>query len=205
MTIRQLRDLLAMMNPDGEAFVTLFHADGSAETFAIEEVTATHARRTSKSLTRSPPPDEAACGPAGHQGSCAIRHIHRSVEGASARVAGGVDRPHRVPYVGAGGACAVVPQQLAGATVPNNRDRRAAHGAPRMGYAVKNEADHVRDGRVYRAGTPGAVCSRVGTRCDDGTIRVPHAGRWVTLQGQRGGGYASAGHADPCALARLSV
>jgi hypothetical protein len=30
------------MNPDGEALVTLFHADGSAETFAIEDVTATH-------------------------------------------------------------------------------------------------------------------------------------------------------------------
>jgi hypothetical protein len=42
MTIRQLRDLLATMDPDGEAFVTLFHADGSAETFAIEEVTDTH-------------------------------------------------------------------------------------------------------------------------------------------------------------------
>ena len=36
MTIRQLRDLLATMDPDGEAVVTLFHADGSAETFAIE-------------------------------------------------------------------------------------------------------------------------------------------------------------------------
>ena len=42
MTIRQLRVLLAMMNPDCEAFVTLFLAEGSAETFAIEEVTATH-------------------------------------------------------------------------------------------------------------------------------------------------------------------
>ena len=42
MTIRQLRDLLATMHPDGEALVTLFHADGSAETFAIEDVTATH-------------------------------------------------------------------------------------------------------------------------------------------------------------------
>jgi hypothetical protein len=42
MTIRQLRDLLATMNPDGEALVTLFHADGSAETFAIEDVTDTH-------------------------------------------------------------------------------------------------------------------------------------------------------------------
>ena len=41
MAIRQLRDLLATMNPDGEALVTLFHADGSAETFAIEDVTAT--------------------------------------------------------------------------------------------------------------------------------------------------------------------
>ena len=39
MTIRQLRDLLATMHPDGEALVTLFHADGSAETFAIEDVT----------------------------------------------------------------------------------------------------------------------------------------------------------------------
>jgi hypothetical protein len=42
MTIRQLRDLLATMDPDGEALVTLFHADGSAETFAIEDVTARH-------------------------------------------------------------------------------------------------------------------------------------------------------------------
>src|SRR4029434_4574316 len=42
MTIRHLRDLLATMNPDGEALVTLFHADGSAETFAIEDVTDTH-------------------------------------------------------------------------------------------------------------------------------------------------------------------
>ena len=41
MTIRQLRDLLATMDPDGEALVTLFHADGSAETFAIEDVTDT--------------------------------------------------------------------------------------------------------------------------------------------------------------------
>ena len=29
------------MHPDGEALVTLFHADGSAETFAIEGVTDT--------------------------------------------------------------------------------------------------------------------------------------------------------------------
>jgi len=39
MTIRQLRDLLETMDPDGEAFVALFKADGSSETFAIEEVT----------------------------------------------------------------------------------------------------------------------------------------------------------------------
>jgi hypothetical protein len=41
MTIRQLRDILETMDPDGEAFVALFKADGSAETFAIEEVTDT--------------------------------------------------------------------------------------------------------------------------------------------------------------------
>jgi hypothetical protein len=46
------------------------------------------ARRTSKSLTRSPPPDEAACGPAGHRGACTSRCIPRSVAGAYARVAG---------------------------------------------------------------------------------------------------------------------
>jgi hypothetical protein len=42
MTIRQLRDLLATMDPDGEAFVALFQADGSSETFAIEDVTDTN-------------------------------------------------------------------------------------------------------------------------------------------------------------------
>jgi hypothetical protein len=42
MTIRQLSDLLATMDPDGEAVVALFKADGSSETFAIEEVTDTH-------------------------------------------------------------------------------------------------------------------------------------------------------------------
>ena len=42
MTIRQLSDLFATMDPDGEAFVVLFHADGSAEMFAIEDVTVTH-------------------------------------------------------------------------------------------------------------------------------------------------------------------
>jgi hypothetical protein len=40
MIVRQLRDILATMDPDGEAFVALFKADGSAETFAIEDVTA---------------------------------------------------------------------------------------------------------------------------------------------------------------------
>jgi hypothetical protein len=39
MTIRRLRDVLETMDPDGEAFVALFKADGSSETFEIEEVT----------------------------------------------------------------------------------------------------------------------------------------------------------------------
>ena len=137
MTIRQLRDLLATMDPDGEALVTLFHADGSAETFAIEDVTVTHGDAHIEISTRSLPPDEASCGPAGHQSARASRHIHRSVEGASARVAGVIDRPNLGQYAGAGGACAVVPQRLIGATVPHNRDRRAAQGEPRMWYAVK--------------------------------------------------------------------
>ena len=83
MTIRQLRDLLATMNPDGEALVTLFHADGSAETFAIEDVTATHGEAHIEiSDTRSLPPDEASCGPAGHQSARASHRIPRSVAGA---------------------------------------------------------------------------------------------------------------------------
>ena len=137
MTIRQLRDLLATMDPDGEALVTLFHADGSAERLRLRMSPSRMAMRTSKSLTRSLPPDEASCGPAGHQSARASRHIHRSVEGASARVAGVIDRPNLGQYAGAGGACAVVPQRLIGATVPHNRDRRAAQGEPRMWYAVK--------------------------------------------------------------------
>ena len=40
------------------------------------------ARRTSKSLTRSPPPDEALCGPAGHQGTRESRCIPCRVAGA---------------------------------------------------------------------------------------------------------------------------
>jgi hypothetical protein len=39
MTIRQLRDMLETMDPDGDAFVALFRADGSADTFEIEDVT----------------------------------------------------------------------------------------------------------------------------------------------------------------------
>jgi hypothetical protein len=39
MTIRQLRDILETMNPDGDAFVALFKADGSSDTFEIEDVT----------------------------------------------------------------------------------------------------------------------------------------------------------------------
>jgi hypothetical protein len=63
------------------------------------------ARRTSKSLTRSPPPDEASCGPAGHQGACKSRCIPRSVAGAYARVAGVMDRPHLGQYAEARGVC----------------------------------------------------------------------------------------------------
>ena len=40
MTIRQLREMLAMLDPDAEAFVAFFYADGTHETFAIEDVTA---------------------------------------------------------------------------------------------------------------------------------------------------------------------
>ena len=39
MTIRRLRDVLETMDPDEKTFVALFKADGSAETFEIEEVT----------------------------------------------------------------------------------------------------------------------------------------------------------------------
>jgi hypothetical protein len=42
MTIRQLRDMLETMDPDGEAFVALFRADGSAYTFEIEDVIDQH-------------------------------------------------------------------------------------------------------------------------------------------------------------------
>ena len=39
MKIRQLMDILGMMNPEAEVFVALFHADGTGDTFDIEEVT----------------------------------------------------------------------------------------------------------------------------------------------------------------------
>ena len=39
MTIRQLKAILETMDPDGDAFVALFKADGSSDTFAIEDVT----------------------------------------------------------------------------------------------------------------------------------------------------------------------
>ena len=40
MKIRQLMDILARMNPDADVFVALFNADGTADTFDIEDVTA---------------------------------------------------------------------------------------------------------------------------------------------------------------------
>jgi hypothetical protein len=39
MKIRQLIDILEMMNPDADVFVALFNADGTGDTFDIEEVT----------------------------------------------------------------------------------------------------------------------------------------------------------------------
>jgi hypothetical protein len=39
MKIRQLMDILATMNPDAEVFIALFKADGTRETFDIEDVT----------------------------------------------------------------------------------------------------------------------------------------------------------------------
>ena len=38
MTIRQLMDILQTMNPDADAFVALFNADGTSTIFDIEEV-----------------------------------------------------------------------------------------------------------------------------------------------------------------------
>jgi hypothetical protein len=38
MKIRELMTLLEAMDPDAEAFVALFRADGTAETFDIEDV-----------------------------------------------------------------------------------------------------------------------------------------------------------------------
>ena len=39
MKIRQLIDILAMINPEADVFVALFHADGTGDTFDIEDVT----------------------------------------------------------------------------------------------------------------------------------------------------------------------
>jgi hypothetical protein len=39
MKIRQLMDILAKMNPAAEVFVALFNADGTGDTFDIEDVT----------------------------------------------------------------------------------------------------------------------------------------------------------------------
>ena len=67
MTIRQLRDLLATMHPDGEALVTLFTPMALQRHLRLRMSPPRMARRTSKSLTRSPPPNEASCGPGGYQ------------------------------------------------------------------------------------------------------------------------------------------
>jgi len=39
MKIRQLMDILAKMNPEADVFVALFNADGTGDTFDIEDVT----------------------------------------------------------------------------------------------------------------------------------------------------------------------
>ena len=39
MKIRRLMDILATMNPEAEVFVALFYADGTGDTFDIENVT----------------------------------------------------------------------------------------------------------------------------------------------------------------------
>jgi hypothetical protein len=40
MKIHQLMDILATMDPEAEVFVALFNADGTGDTYDIEEVTA---------------------------------------------------------------------------------------------------------------------------------------------------------------------
>jgi hypothetical protein len=39
MKIRQLMDILAIMNPDADVFVAFFYANGTGEIFDIEDVT----------------------------------------------------------------------------------------------------------------------------------------------------------------------
>ena len=39
MKIRQLMDILGRMNPEANVFVALFNADGTGDTFDIEDVT----------------------------------------------------------------------------------------------------------------------------------------------------------------------
>jgi hypothetical protein len=39
MKIRQLMDILGMMNPEADVFVALFNANGTSDTFDIEDVT----------------------------------------------------------------------------------------------------------------------------------------------------------------------
>ena len=39
MKIRQLMDILAKMNPEADVFVAFFNADGTGDTFDIEDVT----------------------------------------------------------------------------------------------------------------------------------------------------------------------
>jgi hypothetical protein len=56
MRIRQLMAILGMMNPEAEVFVALFNADGTEDTFDIEDVT----QRLSGNLGALFPRDDAA-------------------------------------------------------------------------------------------------------------------------------------------------
>jgi hypothetical protein len=95
------------------------------------------ARRTSKSLTRSLPPDAASCGPAGHQGAGKSRCIPRSVAGAYARVAGDMDRPHLGHYAVTGGACAVVASRPQGPPCPTTATDERPKGHQGFGRSIR--------------------------------------------------------------------
>ena len=124
------------MDPDGEAFVVLFHADGSAA-FRLRMSPSRMARRTSKSLTRSLPPDEARGSP-GHPRTRCFPAAFGSVctgggcSGSSALWA----------HAGARDAVPVVPRPLGGAIVPHHRHRRKAQGAPRRSDAGQQRRRH---------------------------------------------------------------